>query len=81
MFPAHGEGYAWSPAGVMASVGDTVMWRWEAPAFLQNIGFRVFSVANPSSTTPDGVAFTSGDAKTPTGMPLLRSLSLSLSPI
>ncbi|XP_062385127.1 fibrocystin-L-like [Sardina pilchardus] len=65
--PSHGEGYAWSPAAALATVGDTVVWRWEAPAFLQSVGFRVFSVANPSSTTPDGRAFTSGDAKTPSG--------------
>ncbi|XP_063041153.1 fibrocystin-L-like [Engraulis encrasicolus] len=66
--PTYGECYAWSPPGVMASVGDTVAWRWEAPAFLQDVGFRVFSVSSPSSTTPDGGAFTSGDAKTPTGV-------------
>ncbi|XP_076157842.1 PKHD1 like 1, tandem duplicate 1 [Alosa pseudoharengus] len=65
--PSHGEGYAWSPAAALATVGDSVVWRWEAPAFLQDVGFRVFSVASPSSTTPDGRAFTSGDAKTPSG--------------
>lgn len=41
------------------------MWRWEAPAF-QSVGYRVFSVSNPSGTTYEG-HFTSGDMKTAKG--------------
>ncbi|XP_062266639.1 PKHD1 like 1, tandem duplicate 1 [Platichthys flesus] len=62
----YGQGYAWSPASVTVQVGDTVMWRWEAPAF-QNVGYRVFSVSSPSGTTYEGGAFTSGDTKTSKG--------------
>ncbi|KAM3858592.1 fibrocystin-L-like [Diretmus argenteus] len=61
-----GEGYAWRPASLTVSVGDTVVWRWEAPAF-QKVGYRVFSVSSPSGTTHDGGAFTSGETKTPKG--------------
>ncbi|XP_030644362.1 PKHD1 like 1, tandem duplicate 1 [Chanos chanos] len=65
--PEYGEGYAWSPSAVLVSVGDTVIWQWEAPEFIQGLGYRVFSVSTPSSTVHDGVAFSSGDTKTPTG--------------
>ncbi|KAG7317211.1 hypothetical protein KOW79_019509 [Hemibagrus wyckioides] len=64
--PTFGQGYAWSPATVIASVGDTVIWRWQAPAFVQGLGYRVFSVDNPSSTVFDGVTFNSGNSKTAT---------------
>ncbi|MCJ8746157.1 hypothetical protein PDJAM_G00138700 [Pangasius djambal] len=63
----YGQGYSWSPATVIASVGDTVVWRWQAPAFVQGLGYRVFSVDNPSSTEFDGVTFNSGNSKTATG--------------
>ncbi|KAM7384668.1 hypothetical protein PAMA_011835 [Pampus argenteus] len=62
----YGEGYAWSPASLTVFVGDTVMWRWEAPAF-QKVGYRVFSVSTPSGTTYEGGQFTSGDTKTAKG--------------
>ncbi|XP_060949378.1 PKHD1 like 1, tandem duplicate 1 [Limanda limanda] len=62
----YGQGYAWSPASVTALVGDTVTWRWEAPAF-QKVGYRVFSVSSPSGTAYEGGAFTSGDPKTSKG--------------
>ncbi|KAJ8273405.1 hypothetical protein GJAV_G00101260 [Gymnothorax javanicus] len=65
--PSYGEGYAWSPSSLTVSVGDTVAWRWEAPPFIRGIGYRVFSVSNPSSTHYDGVHFTSGDSKTESG--------------
>uniref|UniRef100_A0A3B4Y513 PKHD1 like 1, tandem duplicate 2 n=1 Tax=Seriola lalandi dorsalis TaxID=1841481 RepID=A0A3B4Y513_SERLL len=64
---AYGQGYAWSPASLTVSVGDTVTWRWEAPAF-QRVGYRVFSVSSPSGTTYDGGAFTSGETKTDKGL-------------
>ncbi|KAM6958720.1 PKHD1 like 1, tandem duplicate 1 [Aplochiton taeniatus] len=64
--PDFGPGYAWSPAALTVSVGDTVVWRWEAPAF-QPVGYRVFSVSSPSNTTFDGSAFTSGEAQTANG--------------
>ncbi|XP_062842250.1 fibrocystin-L-like [Trichomycterus rosablanca] len=65
--PKFSQGYAWSPSALTASVGDTVVWRWEAPAFVQGLGYRVFSVASPSSTKFDGVAFNSGNNKTAKG--------------
>lgn len=61
-----GPGYAWSPACLTVSVGDTVVWRWETPPF-QDFGYRVFSVSKPGSTKYDGGAFNSGDTKTPKG--------------
>ncbi|KAM3595703.1 uncharacterized protein V6R79_001361 [Siganus canaliculatus] len=62
----YGQGYSWSPAALTVFVGDTVMWRWEAPAF-QRVGYRVFSVSSPSGTTYEGGAFNSGDIKTSKG--------------
>ncbi|TSK31508.1 Fibrocystin-L [Bagarius yarrelli] len=64
---ALGQGYSWSPATVTVSVGDTVVWRWQAPAFVQGLGYRVFSVDSPSSTVFDGVTFNSGNSKTANG--------------
>uniref|UniRef100_UPI003AACF14E PKHD1 like 1, tandem duplicate 1 n=1 Tax=Centroberyx gerrardi TaxID=166262 RepID=UPI003AACF14E len=61
-----GEGTAWRPAALTVSVGDTVVWRWEAPAF-QNVGYRVFSVSSPSGNTYEGGPFTSGETKTKKG--------------
>ncbi|KAL6460366.1 hypothetical protein MHYP_G00303320 [Metynnis hypsauchen] len=65
--PSYGQGYAWSPSTVIVSVGDTVVWTWNAPDFVPGLGYRVFSVASPSSTEFDGVAFNSGNTKTATG--------------
>nr|XP_055075127.1 fibrocystin-L-like [Misgurnus anguillicaudatus] len=65
--PVYGQGYAWSPSGLTVSVGDAVVWRWEAPAFMSNLGYRVFSVSSPSSTDYDGIVFNSGDTKTTKG--------------
>lgn len=62
----YGEGYAWSPASLTVFVGDTVMWRWDAPTF-QKVAYRVFSVPNPSGTTYEGGPFNSGDTKTANG--------------
>ncbi|XP_039978517.1 PKHD1 like 1, tandem duplicate 1 [Xiphias gladius] len=62
----YGQGYAWSPASLTVFTGDTVMWRWEAPAF-QRVGYRVFSVSSPSGTTYEGGPFTSGETKTDKG--------------
>ncbi|XP_075907773.1 fibrocystin-L-like [Nelusetta ayraudi] len=64
--PSYGVGYAWSPSTVTVSVGDTVMWGWNAPAF-QRVGYRVFSVSSPAGTTYEGGPFKSGDTKTETG--------------
>ncbi|XP_072530724.1 PKHD1 like 1, tandem duplicate 1 [Salminus brasiliensis] len=66
--PNNGLWYAWSPSTVMASVGDTVVWKWAAPVFVPDLGYRVFSVANPSSTVFDEVTFSSGNTKTATGI-------------
>nr|XP_055075555.1 fibrocystin-L-like [Misgurnus anguillicaudatus] len=65
--PVNGQGYLWSPSALIVSVGDTVFWRWEAPAFVSDVGYRVFSVSSPSSTDYDGIVFNSGDTKTPRG--------------
>ncbi|KAI4871505.1 hypothetical protein NFI96_027165, partial [Prochilodus magdalenae] len=65
--PNYGQGYAWSPSTVTVSVGDTVVWRWNAPDFVTGLGYRVFSVASPSSTEFDGVVFNSGNTKTASG--------------
>uniref|UniRef100_A0A667X934 PKHD1 like 1, tandem duplicate 2 n=1 Tax=Myripristis murdjan TaxID=586833 RepID=A0A667X934_9TELE len=62
-----GQGYAWEPASLSVSVGDTVVWRWEAPAF-QEVGYRVFSVSRPSGTSYQGGPFNSGDTKSPEGL-------------
>ncbi|XP_033493349.2 PKHD1 like 1, tandem duplicate 1 [Epinephelus lanceolatus] len=55
----YGQGYAWSPASLTVLVGDTVKWRWEAPAF-QNVWYSVFSVSSPSGTTYEEGPFNSG---------------------
>ncbi|CAM4636768.1 unnamed protein product [Leuciscus chuanchicus] len=65
--PVYGQGYAWSPSAIIASVGDTVVWRWDAPAFVPGLSYRVFSVSSPSSTDYDGIAFSSGDTGTAKG--------------
>ncbi|XP_056106662.1 fibrocystin-L-like [Rhinichthys klamathensis goyatoka] len=65
--PVYGQGYVWSPSGIIASVGDTVVWRWDAPAFVPGLNYRVFSVSSPSSTDYDGIAFSSGDTGTAKG--------------
>lgn len=62
----YGVGYAWSPSSVTVSVGDTVKWGWNAPAF-QRVGYRVFSVSSPAGTTYEGGPFKSGDTKTEKG--------------
>ncbi|KAM9737277.1 LOW QUALITY PROTEIN: PKHD1 like 1, tandem duplicate 1 [Menidia menidia] len=62
----HGPGFAWSPASLTVFVGDTVVWRWEAPAF-QPVGYRVFSVSSPSGSTYEGGPINSGEAKTAKG--------------
>ncbi|XP_076865903.1 fibrocystin-L-like isoform X2 [Brachyhypopomus gauderio] len=63
----YGQGYAWTPAVVMASVGDTVVWKWGNLPYVWGLAYRVFSVASPSSTTFDGVSFSSGITRTATG--------------
>nr|XP_055075131.1 fibrocystin-L-like [Misgurnus anguillicaudatus] len=63
----YGQGYAWSPSALLVSVGDTVGWRWEAPALVDGLGCRVFSVSSPSSIDYDGSVFNSGGTKTAKG--------------
>ncbi|XP_073714530.1 fibrocystin-L [Misgurnus anguillicaudatus] len=67
--PGYGQGYAWSPSALIVSVGDTVVWHWEALAFVYDLGYRVFSLSSPSSTDYDheGLVFKSGDTKTAKG--------------
>ncbi|XP_043994771.1 fibrocystin-L-like isoform X2 [Gambusia affinis] len=62
----YGSGYAWSPSSLRVFVGDTVRWRWEAPAF-QSVGYRVFSVSSPSGSQYEGGALNSGEARTAEG--------------
>ncbi|XP_073714826.1 fibrocystin-L [Misgurnus anguillicaudatus] len=63
----YGLGYGWSPSALLVSVGDTVVWRWETPAFVSDVGYRVFSVSTPSSIDYDGNVFNSGGTKTDKG--------------
>uniref|UniRef100_A0A8C5R062 PKHD1 like 1 n=1 Tax=Leptobrachium leishanense TaxID=445787 RepID=A0A8C5R062_9ANUR len=56
---AYGIGYAWSPARLDIFVGDTVAWSWRTQPFIQDIGYRVFSVSDPGNTFYDGRAFSS----------------------
>ncbi|XP_054461971.1 PKHD1 like 1, tandem duplicate 1 [Anoplopoma fimbria] len=63
----YGLGYAWNPASLTVFVGDTVMWRWEAPAF-QRHTYGVSSVSSPSNTTYNGGPLYSGDTKTSKGV-------------
>ncbi|XP_063113704.1 fibrocystin-L isoform X1 [Cavia porcellus] len=63
----HGLGYAWSPSVLNVSVGDTVIWHWQAPPFLRGVGYRVFSVSSPGSVTYDGKGFTNGRQKSISG--------------
>ncbi|KAA0710212.1 Fibrocystin-L Polycystic kidney and hepatic disease 1-like protein 1 [Triplophysa tibetana] len=63
----YGRGYVWSPSALIVSVGDTVVWRWEAPAFVSDLGYRVFSVSSPSSIEYDDMVFKSGERKTARG--------------
>ncbi|CAL8293184.1 unnamed protein product [Merluccius merluccius] len=61
-----GEGSAWDPSGLVVSVGDTVVWRWEAQPFQASV-YGVFSVSSPSATAYDGGPLKSGEAPTPKG--------------
>ncbi|XP_036732330.2 LOW QUALITY PROTEIN: fibrocystin-L [Manis pentadactyla] len=63
----HGLGYAWSPSVLNVSVGDTVIWHWQAHPFLRGIGYSVFSVSSPGSVIYDGKGFTNGREKTASG--------------
>ncbi|KAM9824037.1 PKHD1 like 1, tandem duplicate 1 [Neosynchiropus ocellatus] len=64
--PEYGPGYAWQPSGVQLCVGDTVEWQWKAAGMMNSL-YRVFTVAQPSSTVYDNKAFSSGDAGTVQG--------------
>ncbi|KAG8441692.1 hypothetical protein GDO86_010757 [Hymenochirus boettgeri] len=64
----NGIGYAWLPARLDILLGDTVVWQWQSQLFVTGVGYRVFSVSDPSSITYDGDTFTSGDSKTPSGV-------------
>ncbi|XP_054620387.1 fibrocystin-L-like isoform X2 [Dunckerocampus dactyliophorus] len=59
----HGRGYAWNPASITVAVGDTVMWRWEPPAFKNSFRYAVFHISSPSGTTDDNTLFSSGEPK------------------
>nr|XP_045000409.1 fibrocystin-L [Jaculus jaculus] len=63
----HGVGYAWSPPVLNVSVGDTVIWNWQAHPFLRGIGYRVFSVSSPGSVIYDDKGFTNGRQKSVSG--------------
>ncbi|XP_078542271.1 fibrocystin-L [Lissotriton helveticus] len=62
-----GPGYAWSPAYLDIAVGDTVVWQWKAPALVQNVGYRVFSVSSPGSSDYDGEGFQSPNGRQASG--------------
>ncbi|KAM8882915.1 PKHD1 like 1, tandem duplicate 1 [Synchiropus picturatus] len=59
----YGPGYAWQPSSVPLSVGDIVEWQWKAVGLMSSL-YRVFTVAQPSSTVYDNGAFSSGDIGT-----------------
>ncbi|XP_041625547.1 fibrocystin-L isoform X2 [Vulpes lagopus] len=63
----HGSGYGWSPSVLNVSVGDTVIWHWQAHPFLRGIGYKVFSVSSPGSVIYDGKGFTNGREKSASG--------------
>ncbi|XP_051826954.1 fibrocystin-L [Antechinus flavipes] len=63
----YGKGYAWSPSVLNISVGDMVIWQWQAQPFIRGIGYRVFSVSSPGNVIYDGKGFTSGNQKTTSG--------------
>ncbi|XP_077703124.1 fibrocystin-L isoform X3 [Canis aureus] len=63
----HGLGYGWSPSVLNVSVGDTVIWHWQAHPFLRGIGYKVFSVSSPGSVIYDGKGFTNGREKSASG--------------
>ncbi|KAM5281038.1 fibrocystin-L [Ctenodactylus gundi] len=63
----HGLGYAWLPSVLNVSVGDTVVWHWQAHPFLKGIGYKVFSVASPGSVSYNGKGFTNGKQKSSSG--------------
>ncbi|CAD7693852.1 unnamed protein product [Nyctereutes procyonoides] len=63
----HGLGYGWSPSVLNVSVGDTVIWHWQAHPFLRGIGYKVFSVSSPGSVVYDGKGFTNGREKSASG--------------
>uniref|UniRef100_A0A8C6RMA5 Fibrocystin-L n=1 Tax=Nannospalax galili TaxID=1026970 RepID=A0A8C6RMA5_NANGA len=63
----HGLGYAWSPPVLDVSVGDTVIWHWQAHPFLKGIGYRVFSVSSPGSVIYDDKGFINGRQKSSSG--------------
>uniref|UniRef100_A0A8C2XFR8 PKHD1 like 1, tandem duplicate 2 n=1 Tax=Cyclopterus lumpus TaxID=8103 RepID=A0A8C2XFR8_CYCLU len=67
----YGQGYAWNPSSLTVFVGDTVMWRWEAPVF-QGDAYGILSVSSPSETTYDGGPLYSGDTKTSKGFFVYR---------
>ncbi|KAI8520672.1 Fibrocystin-L [Branchiostoma belcheri] len=58
--PDYGQGYAWSESLVIASVGDKVRWKWEAPDLAQGVAYSVQQTASASSTDYDGTGFFSG---------------------
>nr|XP_014351910.1 PREDICTED: fibrocystin-L [Latimeria chalumnae] len=66
--PGYGIGYAWEPSSLDLFVGDTVIWKWQTPDFIMDIGYNVFSVASPSDVTYDGKGFISGSSKTTSGI-------------
>ncbi|XP_069076732.1 fibrocystin-L-like isoform X2 [Pleurodeles waltl] len=63
----YGLGYAWSPAYLDIAVGDTVVWQWEAPSLVQDVGYQVFSVSSPGSSAYDGEGFKSLNGRQASG--------------
>ncbi|XP_069076730.1 fibrocystin-L-like isoform X2 [Pleurodeles waltl] len=63
----YGLGYAWSPAFLDISVGDTVTWQWEPQPSVVGLSYRVYSVSSPGSTVYDGEGFQSSGARQESG--------------
>ncbi|OCT77099.1 hypothetical protein XELAEV_18032294mg, partial [Xenopus laevis] len=66
--PVYGSGYAWLPARLDISIGDTVVWTWKPQLFITGVGYRVFSVSDPANVIYDGKTFISGTTKSPSGV-------------
>ncbi|XP_070541075.1 fibrocystin-L-like [Ptychodera flava] len=59
LHPSYGLGYKWNPPQVVAKTGDTVLWEWAVPGYVEGIGYAVQQTADASSTVYDGSGFKS----------------------
>ncbi|XP_068614929.1 fibrocystin-L-like, partial [Brachionichthys hirsutus] len=62
----YGKGYAWDPSSLTVSVGDRLIWKWEAQ-IERSQTFAVYSVSSPGNTTYNGGPIYSGRTRTSKG--------------